>query len=409
MTALSPSRGLAVLSLCGLLVGCYASRTRPAPGADGEDGGRHATRDGAAAFDGGQGSDVGEVLDSSSGTARDAGPDGDASSGGLDAARDGGAAPAPDAGTLPPPPSTDPNLRVAFLGDQGLGSNPVAVLELIRDEGADMVLHQGDFDYADDPSAWLAQLDGVLGRNFPYFGTVGNHDLAAWDGPTGYQALLEARLANTEGAVCTGRVGVRASCTYRGLFFVTSGVGTLDTDHETFLAESLAASDRVFKLCSWHKNQHDMQVGAKTDEVGWEAYQICQQYGALIVTGHEHSYSRTFTLTALGEPALGHGVTGSADLVTLMPGSTAVVVAGLGGHSRRAFLADHADDTWWAAIYALDRQVQNGVQTGNATTIEDGALFVDFHVDGDPRRARAYFKTPSGAVTDSFDLVAPAP
>ena len=86
-----------------------------------------------------------------------------------------------------------------------------------------------------------------------------------------------------------------------------------------------------------------------------------------------------------------------------------MIVSGLGGRSRRAFLVDHVDDTWWAAIYARDRQVQNGVWTGGTPDIDDGALFVDFHVDGDPRRARGYFKTPSGEVTDSFSLVAPAP
>ena len=44
-----------------------------------------------------------------------------------------------------------PELRVAFIGDQGLGPNAIAVLELIKDEGAQMVLHQGDFDYKDAP------------------------------------------------------------------------------------------------------------------------------------------------------------------------------------------------------------------------------------------------------------------
>ena len=42
---------------------------------------------------------------------------------------------------------TDANFRVAFIGDQGLNSNSIAVLNLIKDEGAQMVLHQGDLDY----------------------------------------------------------------------------------------------------------------------------------------------------------------------------------------------------------------------------------------------------------------------
>jgi hypothetical protein len=404
MSARRPNRLQAVLLSCAALSACYTSRTRESHDAGGgaarADAGRPS--DTGARRDAGATRDAGPRRDAAAARGKDAGSLSDPAAGARDAAADAQSSP-------PPPPSTDPGLRVAFIGDQGLGSNAVRVLELIRDEGANLVLHQGDLDYVDDPAAWLAQLDAVLGAEFPYFVSVGNHDLPSWDGPAGYQALLEERLAATPGASCSGRLGVSASCLYRGLFFVLSGVGTLDTGHEAYLDAALAGSDRVFKLCSWHKNQHDMQVGAKTDEVGWAAYQICQQHGALIVTGHEHSYSRTYTLSGLGDATLGHGALGAADLVTLDPGHTAVVVTGLGGRSRRPFLAAHADDSWWAAVYALERQVQNGLQTGSATSIEDGALFIDFHVDGDPRLARGYFKTSAGSVVDSFTIVAPAP
>jgi hypothetical protein len=57
-------------------------------------------------------------------------------------------------------------VSVAFIGDQGLGADPVAVLQLILDEGADAVVHSGDFDYGDDAAAWDAQIDGVLGPDF---------------------------------------------------------------------------------------------------------------------------------------------------------------------------------------------------------------------------------------------------
>ena len=45
-------------------------------------------------------------------------------------------------------------VKVAFIGDQGLGPDATAVLRLIRGEGAEVILHQGDFDYADNPDAW---------------------------------------------------------------------------------------------------------------------------------------------------------------------------------------------------------------------------------------------------------------
>ncbi len=38
-------------------------------------------------------------------------------------------------------------LRLAFLGDQGIGTHPKAVLGLVRDFSPDGVLLLGDFDY----------------------------------------------------------------------------------------------------------------------------------------------------------------------------------------------------------------------------------------------------------------------
>jgi len=77
--------------------------------------------------------------------------------------------------------STDADFRVAFIGDQGLGLNAIAVLNLIKDEGAQMVLHQGDFDYEYDPEAWDKQISNVLGDDFPYFASIGGHDELNWD------------------------------------------------------------------------------------------------------------------------------------------------------------------------------------------------------------------------------------
>ncbi|MEN8161266.1 MAG: hypothetical protein ABFS41_14435, partial [Myxococcota bacterium] len=64
-------------------------------------------------------------------------------------------------------------VKIAFIGDQGLGPDPEAVLQLILDEGADAVVHSGDFDYENDPAAWDDQINGILGEEFPYFASVG--------------------------------------------------------------------------------------------------------------------------------------------------------------------------------------------------------------------------------------------
>src|SRR5439155_26657919 len=80
----------------------------------------------------------------------------------------------------PGPISADPNLKVAFIGDSGNGADFRRVLQLIKAEGAHMVLHQGDFDYADNARRFFATIDSILGDDFPYFAAVGNHDAGSW-------------------------------------------------------------------------------------------------------------------------------------------------------------------------------------------------------------------------------------
>src|SRR5512134_2687817 len=92
------------------------------------------------------------------------------------------------ASTVPsvPGPEVTPDVTIALFGDQGSGSNSDAVLALVRDEGADAVIHLGDFDYQDNPAAWNAKIDAFLGPEFPYFAAVGNHDKLRFYGPGGY-------------------------------------------------------------------------------------------------------------------------------------------------------------------------------------------------------------------------------
>ena len=95
-------------------------------------------------------------------------------------------------------------------------------MELIQSEGADLVIHQGDLGYSEsDPDSvnrWETQLNDVLGPDFPYFVSPGNHDVANWPA---YQQLLVDRLnrlvAAGEDVSCSGDYGVDSSCNFRGL------------------------------------------------------------------------------------------------------------------------------------------------------------------------------------------------
>jgi hypothetical protein len=311
----------------------------------------------------------------------------------------------------------DPNLLVAFLGDQGNGSNADRVLQLVKSEGAHAVVHNGDFDYVDSPSAWNGRIDSILGTNYPYFAVVGNHDAVAWNGATGYASYINARLARVPEMQCQGDPGVKAVCRFRGLHMVQSCVGTSEltghgncskdsTEQTDFIRTSLANDSSLWSICTWHKNQSDMQIGTKPDEVGWNAYRECMNAGAIISTAHEHSYSRTLALTNLGNGSLGHGAVGTFDSLTVSPGRTFVFVSGLGGNSVRDYdAASHSDDTWWAAQYAANRWLKSGaVQSGTGTY---GATFIRFHVDGNPRLARGYFKDVNGRIADEFTIQIP--
>ena len=291
-------------------------------------------------------------------------------------------------------PVQDP-VTVAFFGDQGLSENARAVLRMVVDEGADLVLHQGDLDYADDPVAWDAMVTEELGAEFPYFASIGNHDSRRWDGPDGYQAKLQARLDRVEGATCIGDLGIKAACTYDGLFFILSAAGWVprepdNPEHIAFIEEQLGASDATWEICSWHMNQTEMQVGRKQDAVGWGPYRACREAGAIIMTGHEHSYSRTHLMDSFEELS----VASTSSTLLIAEGQSFAAVIGTGGQDVRP---QFREGDWWASIY-----------TSNQDALP-GALFCTFRAGGESNRADCYFKNIAGEIIDQFQLEKSSP
>jgi hypothetical protein len=296
-------------------------------------------------------------------------------------------------------------VKIAFIGDQGLGAGAEAVLRLIQAEGADAVIHSGDFDYADNPAAWEAQIDATLGANFPYFACIGNHDVRAFFVPGGYQDRLEARMRRL-GIPWKGELGFRSSFSYRGIFIVLTGPGVLlPLDpvgvHWNFLRRELAADRSIWRIASWHKNMRRMQVGGKVDETGWGVYEAARRGGAIIATGHEHSYSRTHLLSSISRQVVastGNTLTLARDNPATFrdEGRSFVFVSGLGGRSIRSQMrcppttAPYGCRGEWASIYASDQGANSG------------ALFGTFNHGGDPFLAHFYFKDIDGNVPDDF-------
>lgn len=271
-------------------------------------------------------------------------------------------------------------LKVAFIGDQGAGKAARAVLRLIRKEGADMVLHQGDFDYQDDPEAWDQMISSELGPDFPYFASLGNHDVKA---RKGYVRKLKKRLDRVSGAACSGALADQSACSYRGLFFLlmAAGMGSGRRD-SAYAEEQLARAPLGWRICSWHIPQPEMQPGIQEDKAGWEIYEACRRGGAIIATAHEHSYARTHLM----EDFSLQRVASTGSILEIRPGRTFAFVSGLGGHSIRS---QKRSDPWWAALYTSTQGA------------DYGALFCTFGA----RRASCYFKDVQGKVPDRFELV----
>lgn len=295
--------------------------------------------------------------------------------------------------------ATDPNLKVAFIGDSGAGRDFRKVLRLIKDQGADLVLHQGDLGYERSSTTnFMNAVNDVLGPSFPYFASRGNHDLG-WK--KSYQPILAQR-AEAVGAVCRGDYGQNSACKYRGLFFILSAGGEKGSRKKNtrYIKGELAGDNSIWRICSWHRNQGSMQVGGKDDEVGWGPYEACRKGGAIIATAHEHSYSRTRTLTSTKKQTVDPGCdTPAGDNVCVTrkdraagrPGSTFVFVSGLGGRRTRHQVGS---GPIWASIYTSSQGAKHG------------ALFITFNVGGDPNKAKGEFVNTDGEVIDSFTVTA---
>ncbi len=294
-------------------------------------------------------------------------------------------------GTIP----AKENLKVAFIGDSENGANFKKVLGLIKSENADFMIHEGDFDYGSDPTAFFATVDAEMGASYPYFAAVGNHDASAWSGYS--QHLKDHLTANGVTLDDPDMLDQKYSFEYMGLKLVFVGENGKNTEFAQYVDDQLTPDQHLWRICNWHKNQKSMQVGGKSDEMGWGVYENCKKAGAIIGTGHEHSYERTKTLSDMQNQVVD---TNCSDPKALCvgPDRTFAFVSGLGGNSVRPQLLclpatyPYGCKGEWAFIYTSNQ---------NATY---GVLFIDFYVNGDPKKAHGYFKTVDNQIVDEFDI-----
>ncbi len=294
---------------------------------------------------------------------------------------------------------TPVDFKVAFLGDLGTDKFSIRLLEMIKAEGTDMVLHLGDIDYADDPAGHSRTVDRIFGLDFPYIALIGNHDELMWYGKGGYKELQEERLRRI-GIKWDGELGTMSSIKYKGLFFVMVSPGITGSSyftdpHADYLRKSLKGNSSVWKICAWHKNQKKMQVSRKGNATYWGVYEECRKNGAIIGTAHSHSYSRTHLLKSIKNQS----IASTSNDLEISRGYTFVFVSGLGGGASKErglnkFSSQYRTptDPWWASVYTADQGAING------------ALFCEFNKGGVSNKALCYFKNIRGEVIDEFTL-----
>ena len=298
--------------------------------------------------------------------------------------------------------------KIAFIGDQGANANSAQVLALIAAEGTDAVVHAGDYDYQNNPALWNQRITDALGACYPYFAAAGNHDVGPFYGSGGYQELLAARM-DCMGIPWDGDLGVRSSHAWQGIRFVLTAPAIFtnndgDAVHAPYIRDQLAADESIWRITTWHKLMKAMQVGGKSDATGWGVYEESRRGGAIIATGHEHSYGRTHPLSNCTTREVA-SFENTFEIVRDDPvtsgdeGVTFVFYSGLGGQGIRdqelcyPTTPPYGCNGEWASVYALQQNAQFG------------ALFGVFHNGGDPCRAHFYFKDIDGAVIDEFNVV----
>ncbi len=278
------------------------------------------------------------------------------------------------------------SLKVAFIGDQGVGEHAESVLSLIANEGTNLLLIGGDLGYKENTATtWESHLNTYLGSDFPVLTLVGNHENFEW--PL-YQRLIQKRIDRVSGLSCSGNTGVKAKCSYGNVEVVQVAPGinevagiSADDGYADFIRSSFSGNSDRWRICSWHKPHRMMQTGSKNGPSQWDTYDACLDAGAMIALAHEHAYSRTHLLSDFSTQKVVH--TGSD--MALQPGQSFAFVSGLGGREVRS---QSRGGDYFASIYTADQGAKAG------------ALFCDF---GD-KTASCYFKAINGAVPDQFTL-----
>ncbi|MDH3281030.1 MAG: DNRLRE domain-containing protein, partial [Gammaproteobacteria bacterium] len=216
-----------------------------------------------------------------------------------------------------PPAGTPTPTRVWVLGDSGTANaNAAAVrdafLNYTGDRPPNLWLMLGDNAYPDgtdaEYEAAVFDMYPVTLRQSVLWPTLGNHDghtadSATQSGP--YYDIFSLPDAGQAGGLASGTEAYY-SFDYGNIHFIC--LESHDTDRSTsgammtWLANDIQATDKEWIIAYWHhppysKGSHDSDTAGKLIDMRENALPILESWGVdLVLTGHSHSYERSFLL-----------------------------------------------------------------------------------------------------------------
>jgi hypothetical protein len=317
--------------------------------------------------------------------------------------------------TSPAPGTTKPT-RIWVLGDSGTAdANAAAVrnayLGFTGLRSTDLWLMLGDNAYADgtdaEYQAAVFNMYPTVLRQSVLWPTIGNHDghtadSATQSGP--YYSIFTLPRNAEAGGIASGTEAYY-SFDYGSIHFIC--LESYETDRSTngamltWLTADLSATNQPWIIAFWHhppysKGSHDSDSETELIQMRQNALPILEAGGVdLILTGHSHSYERSFLID-------GHYGSSSTFSTSMKKDGGSGRVDGTGAYTKSTAIGPPHE----GAVYAVAGS--SGKASGG--TLNHPAMFISLNslgsmvLDIDGSRLDARFLDSAGATRDTFTI-----
>lgn len=322
-------------------------------------------------------------------------------------------------------PTSAQEITVALLGDTGAYRDFQAVLKLVKDEQAQVVMINGDLGYSATPEKWRETLLKEIDPNAQFvIGSLGNHDFehGRQDDYVGiFHGLRNAK--NSLPSRCSGGLRIERGrdiaaldevCTFGNLTIIASGIGQLFSKSyfEDRLREKLSNKPADnWALVGYHYTLASMNPGLKTNENTHKFFDLIRQFGAIGAQAHTHTVMASCPINSefktSGNPSCHPDFGADLEDRFIEAGTGIFIDSSLGGMPPRSRRRCHRP-TDNGCAHMVDLVTKEGYTRVDGRSRNDfigrGAVFVKFNLGGDPSRARAYFKSVDGREVFSFHI-----